>query len=168
MADDSVESFRGYVTTLRSIAGKGGRELEGLLGFNSGALDGGFYLFALDAPIGIGDFEWKDRTMYSDGWHFDRTIGEYVQRQDELRAHLGKLHSYNERRVDDKIDEVMRRQLLRLNVRHGADRIVKVIPKTRVTSFPDSPSRYVPQWRLRVVKSFVRLADVAPGGVVAD
>jgi len=157
-----LESFCGYVTTMRSIVGKSASELESALGFGPGTLNGGYYVFALNGPVFAADFEWKDRTMYSDGWHFDRTIGEYVQRQDELRAHLGKLNNYDEQRTDAKLGELLQVQIERLNVRHGPERIVKVLPKSKPTEYPDSPHRSIPQWRLRVAKPFVRLADVQP------
>jgi hypothetical protein len=157
------ERFPGYVTTLASISGRTADQLELALGLGAGSLAAGFYVFALAEPVGLGDFEWKDRTTYSDGWHFDSSIGEYVQRRDELRAHLGKLHSYNEASTDRKIRELMEVQLKRLNVRVGPQRIIKVLSKGRVATFPDSPHRNVPQWKLVVPKLFTRVADVGPG-----
>jgi len=158
------EQLRGYVTTIASIRGKSAAELEESLGFGSGALASGFYVFALADLVAVADFEWKDRTTYSDGWHFDLSFGEYVQRSDEFRADLGKRNSYSETKTDAKILEFMQLQARRLNVRIGAGRIVKVVPKADALLFPDSPHRNVPQWKLRVDKAFVRLADVGPGG----
>jgi hypothetical protein len=156
------EQFKGYVTTQAAITGRNATEIEIALGFGPGSLADGFYVFALAEPIEVKDFEWKDRTMYSDGWHYDPSIGEYVQRRDELRAHLGKLNSYNEAVTDGKIVDIMQGQVQRLNVRSGPERIVKVVPKGRVSSFPDSPHRNVPQWELRFPKSFTQVADVGP------
>lgn len=157
------EDFSGYVTTLASITGKTAPEIELSLGFGAGALAKGFYVYALADHVELADFEWKDRTTYSDGWHFDPSIDEYVQRQDELRAHLGKLNAYDEAATDAKILDLMRLQRRRLNVRSGPERIVKVLSKVDVKSYPDSPHRNVPQWKLRVRKAFTLLADVAPG-----
>ena len=159
-------SLDGYVTVMQAIAGKSAVEIENALGFSPGALKNGFYVLALDAPIVAAEVEWKDRTMYSDGWHFDRTIGEYVQRQDELRAHLGRLNNYDESKTDANLGELLQRHVERLNVRDGPDKIVKVIPKSKPIEYPDSDSRSTPQWRLRVRKPFVRIADVPAGGSV--
>jgi hypothetical protein len=156
------EELRGYVTTLASITGKTAPDVERSLGFAPGALAAGFVVYALADEIALRDFEWKDQTTYSGGWHYDRTIDEYVQRQDELRAHFGKLNNYDEAATDAKLLELMQLQVKRLNVRSGPKRIVKVLPKGPVSSFPDSPFRNVPQWQLKVPKAFTFLADVPP------
>lgn len=158
------EQFNGYVTTMASIAGKSFGDLERSLGFGPSSLADGFYVYALVDIIGMSDFEWKDQTAYSDGWHFDPTIGEFVQRQDELRAQLGKLNQYNEAQTDEKIRAIMMRQLAQLNVRVGPERIIKVVAKQVMNLFPPSDFRRIPQWRLRNRKSFVRLEDVPAGG----
>jgi hypothetical protein len=160
------EKFRGYVTTLSSVTGRRTSQLEQALGFAPGSLSAGYFVYALAEPIGSADFEWKDRTTYSDGWHYDPTIGEYVQRQDELRAHWGKVHNYNEPATDAKLGEIMAPHIRRLNARAGPERVVKVLPKGPISAFPDSPLRGVPQWKLRFPKSFDRLADISPGGMV--
>jgi hypothetical protein len=157
------EKLAGYVTTMASIVGRTAPELERSLGFGDGSLADGFLVYALDDPVAVDDFEWKDRTTYSDGWHYDWTIDEYVQRRDELRAHLGKQHDYDEAKTDAELLAFMRAQADRLNVRAGPERIVKVLAKGRIADFPDSRLRNVPQWRLRVDKAFTRLADVGPG-----
>ena len=158
-----LEQFAGYVTTMSSIAGKTAGELERALGLGSPSLASGFYVYALAESVGMDDFEWKDRTAYSDGWHFDPIIGEFVQRRDELRAHWGKVNQYDEAKTDAKLADLMRQQVVRLNVRLGPERIVKVISRQEVLSFPDSPFRTVPQWKLRTWKSFTRIADVQAG-----
>ena len=66
--------FSGYVTTYASVTGKSGFALEQVLGFYPGALGKGFLVYQLAEPVALGDFEWKDRTAYSDGWHFDPAI----------------------------------------------------------------------------------------------
>lgn len=157
------EEFSGYVTTLASIQRRNAVQLEAALGFAPGSLAAGYVVYALADPVGAADFEWKDQTTYSDGWHFDPTIGEYVQRQDELRAHWGKRNDYSERATDAKLHEIMASHVRRLNVRHGPERIVKVLARGRISAFPDSPLRGIPQWKLRSRKSFTRYADVAPG-----
>ena len=157
------EQLKGYVTTLSAVSNCPVPELEAKLGFQPGGLKDGYYVYALMAPVLMPDFEWKDRTSYSDGWHFDPAIGEYVQRQDELRAHLGKQHAYNEKTTDRAIAGIMQLQLARLNVRSGPERIVKVLAATRILDFPDSPYRNISQWKLKVPKSFVRLAHVGAG-----
>jgi hypothetical protein len=161
------ETLGGYVTTLASITRRSPMQLEQVLGFAPGSLAAGYVVYALSDPIGFSDFEWKDQTAYSDGWHFDPSIGEYVQRQDELRAHWGKHKNYDESATDAKLREIMAGQLRRLNVRHGTERIIKVVPKGTIPAFPDSPVRGIPQWKLRARKTFVRLADVGPGGMLA-
>jgi hypothetical protein len=157
------ESLAGYVTTFGSIARRSSAQLDQALGFAPGSLAAGYVVYALTDPIGPADFEWKDQTAYSDGWHFDRNIGEYVQRKDELRAHWGKQTSYDESATDAKLREITASHVNRLNVRHGPDRIVKVVPTRSVSSFPDSPLHGIPQWKLRVRKAFTRLAEVPAG-----
>ena len=157
------EQLAGYVTTLSSIAGKTAGELERVLGLGAPSLASGFYVYALAEDVGVDDFEWKDRTAYSDGWHFDPMVGEFVQRGDELRANWGKVNQYDEAKTDAILAALMRRQVVRLNVRVGPERIVKVISRQVVLSYPDSPYRNVPQWKLRTRKSFIRMADVPTG-----
>ena len=98
------DNFKGYVTTLSSIGSGRPSEVEMRLGFGSGSLGSGYALYALDAPVGLNEFEWRDTTRYSGGWKADPTI-EFgkdpsiiwsVQRRDELRAELGKKLGYDE------------------------------------------------------------------------
>lgn len=149
-----VAFMKGYVTTYAAIAGSSLRDLEQRLGFQPGALADGYCIYALTSPVAADEFDWKDRTRYSDGWHYDPSIDEYVQRRDELRAHLGKSNSWDEAATDRQLERFMQEQQRRLNVRSGPDRIVKVRPKGLVANFPDSPFRNVPQWRLTVAKTF--------------
>lgn len=160
----SRESLGGYVTTLASVQRRSAAQLEKALGFAPGSLAAGYVVYALSDHVGPADFEWKDQTAYSEGWHFDPRISEYVQRQDELRAHWGKHHSYDEAATDAKLREILSGHVRRLNIRHGPDRIVKVVAKNPIAAFPDSPLRGVPQWKLRSRKVFTRLADVGPLG----
>lgn len=153
---------KGYVTTFQSIAGKSPTELERTLGFSAGALQGGYDVFALKSPVSIDEFDWRDRTRYSAGWHADPTIkfGSnpstvwLVQRRDELRAALGKLNNYDERATDAAITRMLTVELGKLNVRSGPGRIVKVEPRQRPAGYPDSPYRDIPQWELKVLKDF--------------
>jgi hypothetical protein len=149
-----VAFMKGYVTTYAAIAGKSASELEQSLGFHPGALTSGYLVYALSSPVAVGEFEWKDRTKYSDGWHYDLSINEYVQRRDELRAHLGKSNNWDEVATDLQLARFMEEQRRRINVRAGSERIVKVKPKGTVANFPDSPFRSIPQWRLNVIKTF--------------
>ncbi len=149
---------KGYVTTFSAIAGKSSSELERLLGFNSGALAQGYELYELMAPVAPGEFEWADQTTYSDGWHFDRSSNEYVQRRDQRRWHFYRQSNWDAAAADREDDRFMAEQLRRLNVRHGPERIVKLVPKVRVSSFPDSPYRGVRQWKLTVEKPFRRIS----------
>lgn len=152
----------GYVTSLASISGKNARELEQALGFGVGYLAAGFLVYELAAPAELGDFRWADRTAYSDGWHYDPTIGEYVPRDAELRAHFGKITNYDDAAADAHIKRVLEGKLSRLR----ADRIVKVRAKgPTMTAYPDATVRNVPQWRLNSPKLFRLLTDVGPGGV---
>jgi hypothetical protein len=161
----------GYVTTLAAIQGRSPADVEQRLGFGPGSLKSGYDIYALVAPVLLKEFEWKDQTAYSDGWHFDASVKPFndrgdptvygVQRRDELRAHLGKLHNYNEAAVDRALDAIMRVQLAKLNVRVGSERIVKVVSRSKVPTFPSSPFRNIPQWRLTVEKLFVLMSEVA-------
>ncbi len=164
------ELMKGYVTTAASISGKSASQVEDALGFQPGALDSGFVVFALIGYIQRNDFIWKDQTRYSGGWHLDRSIGYYVQRNDELRAYYlveakPKLNEVVDVLVDRKLNELKDEQARRLNVRIGPGRIMKVCPnRAHGRSFPDSRQRGIPQWELCVLKAFVRVAEVPAGG----
>lgn len=155
MVTTSLQQLKGYVTTYSAVAGRSHAELEDVLGFGPGVLSAGLRAYQLSESVGPTDFEWKDRTRYSGGWHFDPSISEYVQRADELRAHLGKQRRYDEVVVDTELAAFQLAQLKKLNVRCGPDRIVKVIPNANANSYPDSGFRNVPQWRLKSEKLFV-------------
>jgi hypothetical protein len=146
--------MKGYVTTHDSIAGRSARDLEQALGFQIGSLNAGYHVYELSGAVALGEFEWKDRTSYSDGWHFDPTIQEYVQRPDELRAHLGKANGWDEAATDRKIEQFMRQQCLMLNQRSGPSRIVKIVARGKIAGFPDAPYRNIRQWKLTVPKLF--------------
>ena len=164
---DPRKRLDGYVTTFRSVSGRSSAQLEQALGFAPGALTSGYLVYALAEPVGPKDFEWKDQTTYSDGWHLDRTIGEYVQRTDELRWSLHKRNNFAEPATENELRTIMARHVTRLNVRQGIERIVKVQAKGRIPAFPNSPLRGVPQWRLCSPKLFILLADVGLGGAIA-
>ena len=163
---DTVKPLDGYVTTFRSIWAQNSVQLEKSLGFAPGALASGYLVYALDEPIELKDFEWKDQTTYSDGWHLDRTIGEYVQRADELRWGVHKRNHFVEPATENELRTIMTRHVMRLNVRDGSERIVKVQAKEKVLAYPNSRLRGVPQWKLCSPKRFVLVADVGPGGAV--
>ena len=154
--------YKGYVTTLGSVSGKGDAELERTLGFNAGSLKAGFDTYRLLDPVAINEFDWRDRTRYSAGWHIDPTIRFgfnpnvrwAVQRRDELRAALGKQYNYNEKVTDLAIERILREELVKLNVRRGPGTIVKVRPRNTPNGYPDSPYRNIPQWELKVPKLF--------------
>ena len=162
---EAALKLAGYVTTLGSIAGRPSEELEDVLGFNRGALKAGYRVYRLAELIAPGDFEWKDRTRYADGWHYDSTIGEYVQRQDERRWSFRKRSDYDGNKGDAEFDGFIREQRRLLNVRTGWAQIVKVVPNVRPTGFPDSEARNVPQWYIdrKRPKAFTLLFDVGPG-----
>ncbi len=155
MTSISSLQLSGYVTTYSAVAGRSHAQLEEVLGFASGTLSNGFRVYQLSEPIVPTDFVWKDRTRYSDGWHLDPSIGEYVQRVDELRAHLGKNLGYDEGLVDRELASFQVAQVNKLNIRSGPGRIVKILPTAQSRSFPDSPVRNIPQWRLTNKKLFV-------------
>ena len=145
---------RGDVTTLSSVFNRTGAELETRLGFRKGRLDGGWALLFLIEPVQPTDFIWGDVTKYSGGMMYDRDAGEYVPVIDLKRAAL--LNRYdNDRDSDRSLYAFQLEQARRLNVRHGPDRICKVVPcikpdKRRVWyyEYPDSPIENVPQWTL--------------------
>lgn len=154
MGSSSSLSTKGYVTTYRAVAGRNHADLEKALGLASGDLSNGYRVYQLADPVGPNDFEWKDRTRYSDGWRADRRIGYYVRRTDELRADLGKKHGYDDAVVDKKLADFQATETKKLNVRSGPDRIVKIVPNAKGTAYPDSPCGNIPQWKLVVDKAF--------------
>jgi hypothetical protein len=145
----------GYVTVLSSVTGLGHAALGDALGFAVGTLSSGYRVYQLAAPIGPNDFEWKDRTRYSDGWRGDATLGFKVRRIDELRAQFGKQHRYDEAAVDRRLAAFHAAQLEKLNVRSGPDRIVKIVSNVKASSYPDSGTPDVPQWELKSMKRFI-------------
>jgi hypothetical protein len=154
--------MNGYVTTFDSVLGKTDFELERDLGYNRGALAGGFEIYALSEQVSRGDFYWRDKTRYSAGMHGDPSVkfGSdpdvvwLIPRQDELRAALGKKYNYDERTVDAAIGEILDESLKLLNQRTGLKKIVKVRPLTRPTSYPNAESGNIPQWELKKEKQF--------------
>jgi hypothetical protein len=164
---DRFVFLRGYVTTYAAVAGRSSTVLERALGLGPGSLRAGYAVYELSAYVYSKEFEWKDRTMFSDGWHEDPSINEYVQRFDELRAHYGKRNNWSETATDAQLRRFLALQQSRLNVRVGASRIVKVVTTAPVLSFPDSPLRDIPQWRLTVRKPFRLVANISPGGLFA-
>jgi len=139
-----MATMKGYVTTLQSVLGKTDYELEDSLGYRHGSLKPGFEIYALAQTVNIGEFVWRDKTRYSAGWHGDPSIkfGDDpnvvwgVQRQDELRAALGRKLNYDEKTVDLEIDKL----------RH--------LKKLGTDDYPDSISGNIPQWELTVPKQF--------------
>lgn len=164
-SSSDVLHLRGFVTTFDAITGLSRDELEDALGFRPGALATGYRIYALAGPVRCGEFTWMDRTTYSGGWHWDATIGEYVQRSDELRFHLYQQSGFDADASQAAEDRFIAEHTRRLNERAGPRRIVKVLPNVRLRGapgdFPDSPERHVPQWELRVPKPF-RLIDDVP------
>ncbi len=159
---------RGYVTTLESILGKTGSELEQSLGYSAGRFSKGYNVYALTDTVHTGDFVWRDKTRYSAGWHPDSSIqfGSdpnavwSVQRRDELRAALGRKLNYDEKAVDSEIAKIMERRLAELNVRSGPKKIVKVVPlEKEPDGYPDAESGNIPQWELIVDKQFTFIGE---------
>lgn len=160
----------GDVTTYISIAGKTGPEIEMRLGYKPGRLSAGFDVYELKQEVSVGDFEWTDRTRYSGGWQLQRGIGEFARRFDVLRAEYGKKFGYDEARVDQELDKLLRREAAKLNIRIGPNRIVKVFPVTLhdprmfwLEQYPNAQFRDIPQWTILKThpKEFALLASVS-------
>jgi hypothetical protein len=64
----------GYVTQWSALKHLSILALENALGFGPGALNDGYAVYGLADRVDVGDFEWRDRTRYSGGWHADPTI----------------------------------------------------------------------------------------------
>lgn len=147
-------STKGYVTTYSAVAGLNHAQLEDALGFATGVLATGYRVYELASPVGPNDFEWRDRTRYSDGWRYEHSLGACVRRTDELRADLGKKHGYDDAVVDRALAAFKAAHAEKLNVRSGPQRIVKIVPNLRGAEYPDSSYRDIPQWELTVQKAF--------------
>lgn len=172
-----VKMMKGYVTTLEGVFGKTDYELEDSLGYRHGSLKPGFEVYTLAQTVNAREFVWRDRTRYSAGWHRDPSIkfGDDprvwgVQRQDELRAALGRNLNYDEIAVDLEIDKLRQKDLLALNMRTGPQRIVKVRPMIDLgpDDYPDSILGNIPQWDLTVPKQFSLVGifhGIAPYGL---
>ena len=150
------ENLKGFVTTFASVQNKNRKELEEILGFSWGALAGGYRLYRLVEEVKLGQFEWCDKTHFSGGWHYDPSIKEFVQRQDEQRWKFMQKHDYHAPKADKDFDIFMAGEMARLNVRSGPERIVKIKrnPAPGNPEFPDSKFRDIPQWKLTVGKTF--------------
>ncbi|MEP6766369.1 MAG: hypothetical protein ABJB66_18800 [Gemmatimonadaceae bacterium] len=158
----ALKQLGGYVTTYKSVAHRGESVLEQTLGFNFGALRKGYSVYELKSRIELPDFSWKDRTVYSDGWHWDSSIDEFVRREDEFRADL-LVSTASDAISDGRIRIFMEAQRELLNVRLGENRIVKLVPKSHVFDYPDAKVDNVPQWKLLKRKLFRLLAEIGPG-----
>jgi hypothetical protein len=149
--------MKGYVTIFDAVVGRSAIELEQVLGFYPGSLMSGYQIYGLSAPVCVGEFRWKDKTMFSGGWGNDASINESVQRDDELRFELWKASSWNETISEGQLKLFMASQCDLLNVRFGGSRIVKVVPLGVVLEYRDSEFNDVPQWELTVPKLFTAL-----------
>jgi hypothetical protein len=168
--------LHGDVTTFASIAGLPAREVERRIGYEAGRLGRGFDVYELRQHVHATDILWGDQTRYSGGWQRLREGGEYARRIDILRAEIGKRLNYNEEAVDAELRAFMGRQVAKLNVRLGPDRIVKILPAighNRASpwwvQYPNAPVGGIPQWTILDGhdKLFAKIASVAPGGILA-
>ena len=156
--------WKGYVTTLDSVTGKTSGELERVLGFSRGSLSKGYHLYFMRQHVGPYDFRWQGTTRHSGGWVLEEVgeidgepIYEYIQVSDQVRAKMNR-HAENW-----AYDNLLALEQVKLNVRQGWKRIVKVVPKLRPDAYPDSPVNNIPQWEIMLPKEFYCAADVAPG-----
>lgn len=166
----SVIRMNGYVTLYQWLYGRTSNELEDILGFGRNYLGNGYHIYFLIEPIrNINEFIWKGTTMNSDGWVIDDDCKEFIQISDQYRSNLAisapsHLNHYDY--ADAKFDRSMEKNLQKLNVREGSDRIVRICgPEGAATTYPDSPHNNVPQWRLLVKKNFRCVAYVPPGKI---
>lgn len=179
-----IAQKKGYVTQLKSIVAKNTWQLERSLGFRPFSLSAGYRLYFLFDYIHIHEFQWKDTTRYSAGWAADANAvvvgknGEvehfYAQRFDQ---HRYERDAANQRNIaqrlpslpdDWDIDQFMRNQVPIINLQHGPQRIVKVVPNKRfgAMTYPDAIEKDIQQWELIVLKKFFLVANIERGQVV--
>jgi len=160
--------WNGCITDLRPLIGKSNVELEDALGFSRGAFGSGYWLYRLAEPLSLDDFDWLDRTKFSDGWQWRNLwtgrgwIYEAVPRKDLLRALFGKKLNYNEEAVDRALLKFKVGELEKINIGCAIGKIVKIFPKNRNgISYPDSEYWNIPQWKIlgHVTRRFVLVGE---------
>lgn len=163
--------MHGDVTTYQSIAGYTAEMIERRLGFARGRLARGYKVYQLKEPVAVGDFVWGDRTLYSGGWHYQYGAAEYARRIDILRGEIGRRFGYDEAKVDAWLEDFLREQARKLNVRTGRQRIVKIVSEIAhdtgrfwLDQYPNAGVRNVPQWTIvkNRKKSFKLVATIGP------
>ena len=165
----------GDVTTLSSVWGLDASQIETRLGFRRGRLNDGWSLLFLLEPVRPQEFIWGAVTAYSGGWKFDPDANEYVPVIDLKRAEHLVAHQ-SDRVADAALTAFQNRQTPHVNVRHGAHRICKVLPRMPEQfkgrawyyEYPNAPVHDVPQWKLVRRKLMKCVAVIPRHGVFAD
>ena len=146
-------SLTGYVTVTAAVLGRTTQELEGILGYNPGALRDGYWFARLTDTIRAGEFEFRGYTQFSGGV----PKGATETTHDSLRRSLSS-HPTDQQTWKRLVAEAVERL-----GRGGVDRVAKVIPKSRPDAYP--PGKGVVQYEILRTspKSFLVEAEVGPG-----
>jgi hypothetical protein len=170
-------AMEGYVTQLREVIEQDPLALADRLGFSRHLMEEGYALLLLLSPVARQDFSWRDTTRFSAGWVKERVYYrgkdrmrssvEYVQRADQDRFSHYQASNYNS---EKSWDDFLAEQEIRLNVRRGPDRIVKVLPFVRGTDgdYPDARRECAVQWELHTKKQFICVARIERGHVIRN
>jgi len=127
-----ILSLKGYVTIWKSARNKKPSQVERAFDFGTNALKDGYWLYALaEKIVKLDGFEWKDRTIFADGWRPDPSVdlgdGKVweVQVSDQLRAIslIGGLHYYLGLSKPDRAHGDLRSYVLRPDLEGGVERV---------------------------------------------
>lgn len=147
--------MRGYILKAMFLRGQSAAELERRLGYRTGRLVKGWYLFFLLQMPTINDFTMRGYTHFPDGVPVGGTAPPEP-------AMIGR--GWSPREV-----EALKRNLVKKTFRiTGPERLAKVIPvidHSDVETYP--PGSGIPQWRLGTQLEFKVKAFIPPGQVYA-
>ena len=149
----STVKMRGYVLKAMFMRGQSAAELERRIGYGSGRLIKGWYLFFLLQMPTITDFTMRGYTYLPDGV----PVGESDPPEPAM-ANRGWSQS--------DIDSLKQNLIKRTFTISGPERLAKVIPVTDHgpgSTYP--PGSGIPQWRLNTKLDFKVKAFIPPGQV---
>lgn len=162
----------GFVTTLLSVTNRSSGELERTLGFEHGRLRDGWALYVLAQGVSFHEFVHQGRSRNSAGYAYDRDATEqlreagmldgqrtmHVRRVDQMRHAM-----YRATGSEDAFDVYRANEMAKLNQRSGEQRIVKCVPLSPGSVYPDAQGNGVPQWEIIALKRFLCIAVLGPG-----
>jgi len=148
MSGLSILSSDGYFTILRYLLGKSSIQLESDLGFEKGALAGGWHLYSPRRPLHASNIELRGSTGLINSRLADgRLICDVIAGRADVAALRGKVAAFFDRGLER--------------------RPCKVVRMSRDTISYPAAQRGIPQFKLHTPVEWTWLATVAPGDSVS-